>query len=571
MDAALLQRVERWLDGDPDVHDRAELRALIQAADEAALRARFSGRLSFGTAGLRGPIQAGPRGMNTAVIRQSTAGLAEVLLQDPDAAERGVVVGFDARHRSEAFAVEATAVLRAQGIRVFLWDRCLPTPATAWALRDRGAAAAIQITASHNPPGDNGYKVYWSHGAQIIPPVDGAIADAIDRIAQGLASAIPCALPEASGPGVGRLELLCQVDLDRYQRAVIDGCPWWPGKASPLRVVYTALHGVGQGSVCSLLSTAGFDSVFPVAAQGRPDGQFPTVAFPNPEEDGALDLALAEAERVRGDLVIANDPDADRLALVLPVPGAGWRALTGNELGSLLGDFCLRHHEEDRPLVVASIVSSEMLGQQAAAFGAEFVQVLTGFKWIAEAARSRPERQFVFGFEEALGYCVGDLVADKDGVSAALAICCMAEELRQRGTTLLEHLETLQTTHGRHRSDQLVSRFDGVGASDAMIAQVDRVRQNPPAQLGTFTLQQRDDHQTGKRWRAGQEVRLTGPSANLLCLRYSDGNEALRVLVRPSGTEPKVKTYFEWRGEGDGAFAEARLSDLITAWKEAME
>tara|TARA_Y100001934_G_C12264973_1_gene731928 strand:- start:350 stop:1366 length:1017 start_codon:yes stop_codon:yes gene_type:complete len=338
-----------------------------------------------------------------------------------------------------------------------------------------------------------------------------------------------------------------------------------------LRIVYTALHGVGQGSVCSLLATAGFGAVYPVAAQGRPDGAFPTVAFPNPEEEGALDLALAQADRVQADLLIANDPDADRLALVLPDPSGGWRALSGNELGSLLGDFCLRHHEGSRPLVVASIVSSEMLGRQAEAYDAEFVQVLTGFKWIAAAARERPEASFVFGFEEALGYCVGDLVADKDGVSAALAICCMAEELRLQGGTLLEHLEQLQQRHGRHRSDQLVDRFTGLDAAQAMAAQVEYVRQHPPPQLDDLPLVQRDDHLAGQRWRGEHVTALAGSSANLICLRYHLGNEALRVLVRPSGTEPKVKTYFEWRGEGDRAQARVRLQSLMQAWTRAME
>lgn len=572
MEPFIIQRAQRWLDGDPDPSDRAELKQILEAADEQELAARFSGRLRFGTAGLRGPIRAGPMGMNTAVVRQSTAGLGEVLLDRvDDAATRGVVIGFDGRHRSEDFAKEATAVLRAMGIAVYRWDRCLPTPVTAWALQDLKAAAAIQITASHNPPEDNGYKVYWDHGAQIIPPIDAEIATAIEAKAEGPARAISCAPAEAAGAELGGLVTLGQQHLDRYLVAALAACPWRPPTPSPLKIVYTALHGVGEESVLSVLASAGFDELYSVSAQAKPDGHFPTVAFPNPEEDGALDLAVAEARRRDADLIIANDPDADRLALVLPGPGGDWRTLSGNELGSLLGDFCLRHHVGDKPMVVASIVSSELLGLQAQEAGAEFRQALTGFKWIAAAAREEPEYPFIFGFEEALGYTIGELVADKDGVAAALAACCMAEEQRLSGGDLLSRLQDIQAVHGRHLSAQNVDRFEFGTSRDVLDAVVERVRVAPPGNLAELDLSSVEDYARGERWRGQERDLLPGPRANLICLRYRRGDEALRVLVRPSGTEPKVKTYFEWRGQAPEAVGRGRLEALMEAWKQAVE
>ena len=444
LDPALLERIERWIDEDPNRRDRDELRAMLAAEEDNPgmhvdeLADRFDGRLAFGTAGLRAPIGAGPNRMNDAVVIQTTAGLADVLQAQVDRAqERGVVVGHDARRRSRSFAEAATSVLTARGFRVHAWDRATPTPLTPFVMRRLDAAAGVQVTASHNPPRDNGYKAYWDHTAQIIPPVDSDIAGAIESVAtQGPARYVPTLAPDEEG-AVRLTDTLGDEAIADYRRAVLASTPALPdpAEAGALKVVYTAMHGVGQAVLMDVLAAAGFTQVTPVAAQGEPDGSFPTVAFPNPEEPGALDLAQRTAAEVGADLIIANDPDADRLAVAVPSKEAdgGWQMLTGNDVGALLGDFVLAHTEEAHPLVIASVVSSELLGRIAEHRGARFSQCLTGFKWVmAEARRIEAEGadRFVFGFEEALGYCIGRDVADKDGISAALALLSLAAGLK---------------------------------------------------------------------------------------------------------------------------------------------
>jgi phosphomannomutase len=542
----------RWLAGDPDPDDRAELNALLRAGDNDQLATRFSGRLRFGTAGLRGAMGAGSNRMNTAVIRQTTAGLAQVLCaQFPDAQSRGVVVGYDARHRSQAFAEEASAVLLAAGFKVYGWSRCTPTPMIPWMMGRVGAVAGIVVTASHNPPADNGYKVYWDHGAQIVPPVDAAIAQAIETVALKPASTIPVVRPSSAHEGY--YIPLSIADEAAYRAAVLTACPHVPSGEKATPIVYTAMHGVGTDALLAVLRDAGFSRVIPVPEQCAPDGSFPTVAFPNPEEAGALDLAIACAETHSAQLLIANDPDADRLSVALPVEG-GWRQLTGNEVGALLADYCLSHDADpSTALLVNSVVSSEMLGALCAAHGARFEQTLTGFKWIAERARTlKPAgHRFIFGFEEALGYSVGETVADKDGVSAALALCARFESLRREGQTLVDRLEALYAEYGCFVTDQRVARFAGIDAQAEMSAAVVAVRNNPPQQVGGLS----------------RRTATYDPEANLVTLRYADGDQALRVLVRPSGTEPKVKTYFEWRGPPADR---AQLGLLIDDWQRTL-
>ena len=556
---ALRRRVQAWIDGDPDPVDRAELERALERGDEPLLAQRFAGRLSFGTAGLRGPIGAGPHAMNTAVIRQTCHGLADVLSAGGADPARGVVIGFDARHRSSTFALESAAVLRARGFKVFLWDSPGPTPATSFWVRRLGALAGIQVTASHNPPQDNGFKVYWDHAAQIIPPIDDRIAAAIARHASGPACEL-AALPEGhEGP---ELAMLGEAELAVYLQQVTEGTPATSPTQTPVRVVYTAMHGVGGESVCRVLQAAGFE-VHIVEEQHRPDGRFPTVDFPNPEEDGALDLALALAERVSADLVLANDPDADRLAVAVPDAG-GWRLLNGNEIGLLLGDHCLRAHGDEPALVAASIVSSQALAALAARRGHHFVSALTGFKWIMAERRRRPDQAFLFGYEEALGYCVGEAVADKDGVSAALAFAHRTRQLKAEGLTLLEQLEMLYAEIGAFVSSQWVQRFEGVAAGQQMAAAVERARRHAPPQLGALALLHRHDFQDGAPWDEAL-------SANLIALHYGLDEDELRILIRPSGTEPKVKTYFEYRSAQGVKAAQEALTSAKATWRQAME
>ncbi len=529
----LRARLNAWLAEDPDERDRAELEAL--ASDDspqaqAELADRLARRLEFGTAGLRGAVAAGPNRMNRAVVRGTTAALAQWLLgpgrgmAGPDAAEAGVVIGCDARHRSDEFADEAAQVLAGAGIRVHLLPRQQPTPLLAFGVTQLRAAAGIMITASHNPPADNGYKLYLGDGAQIVPPADAEIESAIHNL--GPLSQIPLAPPDSPlitrhGDEVAQayLDVICTVS------------PAPPG-AAWLRFVYTPLHGVAAGLALRAFEQAGFPAPDVVTAQAAPDPDFPTVTFPNPEEPGALDLALAQARRSGADLVLANDPDGDRMAVAVADPEApgGWRALTGDQVGALLGAYLLAEippepGADDR-LVVTTIVSSTMLSRIAAAAGAQYAETLTGFKWIVRAGESRPGSLFVLGYEEALGYTVGNAVRDKDGIGAALALLGLAARVRSRGETLVEAWDALEIEHGVHLTAQVT-----VG-TDAPVDVMARLRAASPAELaGSFVLSATD---------------LTGgtkelPSADVLIYRLPGA----RVTVRPSGTEPKVKAYLE--------------------------
>jgi phosphomannomutase len=525
----LRARLAAWLAEDPDERDRAELEAL--AADDGAgaaaeLADRFAGRLEFGTAGLRGQVAAGPNRMNRAVVRATTAALAGWLrgpgraVAGAGADEAGVVIGCDARHRSDEFADEAARVLAGAGIRVYLLPRQQPTPLLAFAVRYLRAAAGIMITASHNPPADNGYKLYLADGAQIVPPADAEIESAIRAL--GPLSQVRLAAPDS--PLISRLGgEVAAAYLDR----VCATSPA-PPDAAWLRFVYTPLHGVAGELALRAFEQAGFTEPDVVAAQAAPDPDFPTVAFPNPEEPGALDLALAQARRSGADLVLANDPDGDRLAVAAADPDGGWRTLTGDQVGALLGAYLLERTppgpDPDDRLVVTTVVSSTLLSRIAAAAGARYAETLTGFKWIVRAGD--PSSRFVFGYEEALGYSVGDTVRDKDGIGAALAVLGLAARARSGGESLLDAYDALEAAHGVHLTAQVTV------PTAAPVDVMARLRAAAPAKLGDAAVVAITDLTGGTR---------DLPSADVLSYKLAGA----RVVIRPSGTEPKIKAYFE--------------------------
>ncbi|MBW3658114.1 MAG: phospho-sugar mutase [Actinobacteria bacterium] len=556
MDEQTLRDLARdWLAGDPDPVTRDELRALLDAGDEDELAERFAGELEFGTAGLRGVVGAGPMRMNRAVVIRTTRGLADHLLASvPDLDDRPVVVGFDARHDSERFARDAVGVLLAAGLQVAWFPDVAPTPLVAFAGLELRAAATIVVTASHNPPEYNGYKVYAGNGAQIIPPTDERIADAIAAV--GPAAEVP-RVEEWDDTVVEELGTFARrryLDAIAAARAAFD-------VPRELSIAYTPLHGVGGPLTVAALQEAGHDRVTVVGEQFAPDGDFPTVPFPNPEEPGALDLALATAERVGADLVLANDPDADRLAAAVPDRRGGFRPLTGNQLGVLLGDHLLRagDPDEDR-LVVSSIVSSPMLASVAAHHGARYEATLTGFKWICNAALALEERtgaRFVFGYEEALGYSIGEVVRDKDGISAAVVFADLVASLAADGQDVLDRLVELYGRHGLWVSTQTSAVRPGAEGLAEIARAMARIGPGAvPSSLGGVEVTDVTDYRTG----ASERPAWLGETP-LVALALAGGS---RVLMRPSGTEPKLKVYVDLRDELDAgedlAAEEARLT-----------
>ncbi|MFF8725307.1 phospho-sugar mutase [Streptomyces sp. NPDC015171] len=504
----LIARATSWLAEDPDQETRDELAKLIDAGDVEELSARFSGTLQFGTAGLRGELGAGPMRMNRSVVIRAAAGLAAYLKKNGQ--DGGlVVVGYDARHKSADFARDTAAVMTGAGLRAAVLPRPLPTPVLAFAIRHLGAVAGVEVTASHNPPRDNGYKVYLGDGSQIVPPADAGIAAEIDAIVS---------LDDVPRPEAG-WEILDESVLDAYLArtdAVLDA-----GSPRTARTVYTAMHGVGKDVLLAAFARAGFPEPVLVAEQAEPDPDFPTVAFPNPEEPGAMDLAFARARASDPDLIIANDPDADRCAVAVK-DGGDWRMLRGDEVGALLAAHLVRRGA--RGTFAESIVSSSLLGRIAEAAGLPYEETLTGFKWIARVDGLR------YGYEEALGYCVDpEGVRDKDGITAALLITELASGLKEAGRTLLDLLDDLAVEHGLHATDQLSVRVQDLSLiADAMR----RLREQPPTELAGLAITRAEDLTRGTD-------RLPPTDG----LRYTlDG---ARVIVRPSGTEPKLKCYLE--------------------------
>jgi phosphomannomutase len=554
-----------WMADDPDPITRANTQAMLENDDYPALYAAFGGRLAFGTAGLRGPIGPGPNGMNEAHVRRVAAGLGAYLLQSKVHAEtRGVIIGYDGRHGSRKFAEATARVLGGLGISSHLFDRVCSTPELAHAVVDLTACAGVMVTASHNPPKDNGYKVYWGNGAQIIPPHDTGISACIDEV-RGLASVNT---PKLAGLiAEGTVKPMPEATWQRYLTAV-DGLRVWEG-ATDLRIVYTAMHGVGRMAVETVLHRHGYTDLHLVAEQAEPDADFPTVAFPNPEEPGALDLSYALANTVGADIIMANDPDADRLAVAVPTPEGGWRQLTGNQVGVLFADELLRSNDRPGRMVATTIVSSGQLAVLAKHYGAEYTETLTGFKWIANAAIAWPG-EFVMGYEEALGYSIGPVVRDKDGVSAPLVFADLAARCKAEGITVLERLAGLYRQFGLYASRQKSLKLPGDAGAAQILAIMKALRANPPSAVAGIAVAQVRDIQTGiARTADGTETPIDLPPSNVLAFDLVNGS---RILARPSGTEPKIKFYFEVRTSlgadqalSDGeAVAEAALDALET-------
>ena len=530
----LLARARAWLAEDPDPDTRAELTGLLAAAEcgatasnegagseeqaraWSALAERFSGTLRFGTAGLRAEMGAGPMRMNRTVVTRAAAGLAAHLRRtDPEAL---VVIGYDARHRSYEFALTTAATVVGAGLRAALLPGPLPTPVLAFTVRRLGAAAGVMVTASHNPAQDNGYKVYLADGAQLVPPQDAAVAAEIDAL--GPLASIPAAVD-------GWSILSERETVEPYLARAVATLD--PGSPRELATVYTPLHGVGRDLLLAAFARAGFPAPVVVAEQGEPDPDFPTLRFPNPEEPGALDLAFRTAARHAPDLVLAHDPDADRLAVAVPDPGqpAGWRALSGDEVGALLAAHLVSRRAEGT--FATTIVSSSLLARIADAAGLGYAETLTGFKWITRAPGLR------YGYEEALGYCVDpEAVRDKDGITAALAVAELACVLAESGRTLSDLLDDLALTHGLHATGQRSARLHDPRQIAAIMA---GLRERPPTALGGLRVDSVDDLEQG----AGG----LPPTEGLRYRLSGEGVASARVVVRPSGTEPKLKCYLE--------------------------
>ncbi|HYH77294.1 MAG TPA: phospho-sugar mutase [Arthrobacter sp.] len=561
-DSTLFSQARDWAAQDPDSLTSAALIELVQQAENGVGAARqeladsFSGPLKFGTAGLRAALGAGPNRMNRVVVRRAAAGLAGFLSDAVGEASPGTrpraVVGYDARHNSDIFAEETAAIFTAAGFETFLMPAALPTPLLAFAVRSLDCDGGVMVTASHNPPQDNGYKVYLGRhaveesgrGAQIVAPYD-------TRIAARMAAVGPLDSSVLAPGGWTVLDPSIAADYQRATAALADTARF---PSRDLRVVLTPMHGVGGETAVAVLNRAGFADVTLVAEQAAPDPEFPTVSFPNPEEPGALDLALETAARLDADIVLANDPDADRAAVAAKDPDTGaWRMLRGDEVGALLGAHIvarLAAGDEEKPdgVLANSVVSSRLLKRIAAAAGYAHEETLTGFKWISRVPG------LLYGYEEALGYCVApDLVRDKDGISAAVLIAELAATAKAAGKTVFDTLDELYLQHGLHASDQLSVRVANLGLLDAMM---NRLRVSPPESFGSSAVDTFVDLAEG----SGH----LPPTDGLMYLT----RDRTRVIIRPSGTEPKLKCYLEVIKNVESA---AELPDARQAARAALD
>lgn len=515
IDEVLRAEVEKWITEDPDPVTRKELQKLLDTSDEATLRSCFSGFLEFGTAGLRGPLGPGPSRMNRAVVTKTAAGIATYMKRH---GLNSVVIGRDARYGSEDFTRDTAEIMMGAGFTTYVLPRPLPTPVLAYAVRNLRCDVGIMVTASHNPPQDNGYKVYLGgtvngvayNGSQIISPTDAEISRDISEVPP-----LPT-LTRATGWNV-----LDESSVDSYVTATSRLAT----KPGSLKVVYSAMHGVGTETLRKVFIAAGFPEPILVAEQAEPNPDFPTVAFPNPEEPGAIDLSLKKAADVSADLVIANDPDADRCAAAIAEKNGQWRMLRGDEVGALLGEYMARRAPDKSAIMANSIVSSSILSKIARHHGLRFTETLTGFKWLAKIPN------LWFGYEEALGYAVdSQSVNDKDGISAALALVQLATDLHRENRTLADLLEEIWQRHGYHGTKQISVRTTSVAQIDSILA---RFRNAIPKSIGRFSVSQFDD----------LEKPSDGlPPTNGVRIYLGDN---IRVIVRPSGTEPKIKCYIE--------------------------
>ena len=543
--ADLIAAASAWADQDPDLETRAELEELIDKRDVAALSSRFDGRLEFGTAGLRGELGAGSNRMNRVLVAQAAAGIAKFLLTQPefnsDVEPPSVVIGFDGRINSAVFARDSAQILAGAGIRAFLFDGVVPTPVLAFAGKHLNTSAAIMVTASHNPPRDNGYKVYLggsNGGSQIISPTDKVIAGHIAEVAK-----------TKTFNEINKSDKFEMVG-DEIRQAYVAETAALTGEVidgDKVRIAYTAMHGVGWNIVKSLFASVGLAKPETVTAQLLPDGNFPTVAFPNPEEPGAMDLALEVGRERHADLILANDPDADRLALAIKdaTSPTGFRQLTGDEVGLLLGDEMARRAVADRRKgnLACSIVSSSALAKVAEHYGFGFRETLTGFKWISKVP------DLIFGYEEALGYCVdAEHTPDKDGISAALIIADLANRLAAQGKTIGDRLDDLGALFGHYATGQISIRVTDLSIIGNLMA---KLREQAPAEIDGSKAAFRDLALGGNGLAPTDGVRFD----------LADGR---RVIVRPSGTEPKLKCYLQAVGSNK-AEAQEKLAALRAA------
>lgn len=534
----MMEQVTRWLEKDPDPRTREELQHLIDEEQYQELTDRFSQRLEFGTAGLRGKVGCGPNRMNRLVIQETATGLGQYLIEQvQNAKHRGVVIGYDGRPDSKQFAHDTTSVLTALGIKVYLTHDVAATPIAAFGVRHFNAAAAVVVTASHNPPEYNGFKVYWENGAQIIPPHDSGIAGEIDEAATK-------PIPLMNLDDAEKHDLLVWLKEDYYEtyRQTMNGNPLLANHQQPeaVGVAYTAMHGVGANMAETLLKDAGFTKIYSVAEQREPEGSFPTVNFPNPEEAGAMDMVIALAKANNADIACANDPDADRFAVAARRPDGEYQMLTGDQVGCLFGHYLLSHTDATKQLIGNTIVSSTLLEKIALSHGAEYYQTLTGFKWLTNIAMQKQtaEKQFLFAYEEALGYTVGNKVWDKDGLSALVAFSQLTAELKRQGKTVWDQLENIYREHGMYINAQHSTALDPKAPPVG-----DKLRAAQPGQIAGRKVEVIEDLKLSTRTFAdGNAESIDLPASDVLIYHLSGG---ARVIVRPSGTEPKLKCYYE--------------------------
>ena len=535
----LIQQARNWIDQDPDAETVAELEKLISESDEAGLADRFGQRIGFGTAGLRGLLGAGPNRMNRVLVAQAAAGISKYLKENFD--DPSVVIGYDARKNSDVFAKDSAQIFAGFGIRAFLFPELAATPLVAYAVRNLGASAGVMVTASHNPPGDNGYKVYDFSGSQIISPMDAEIAKHIDEFAKS-----------GSVAALTRSESFVEVPTSvrtGYSQSV-SGLLNKHSERKSIKIVYSAMHGVGASFIQEIFKLSGLAEPAQVLSQQQPDCKFPTVAFPNPEEPGAMDESLATAEDQQADLVLVNDPDADRLAVAFKKADGGYQQLTGDQLGLILGEeMASRASREGRTGSLAcSIVSSSALSKVAEHYGFGFEQTLTGFKWVSRVPN------LIFGYEEALGYCVDwGQVRDKDGLSAALIVADIASALANQGYTLGDQLDKLMQRYGYFATGQISIRVTDLNViSDLM----NKLRTNPPTQIAGVAAVFEDMNQGSSSL----------PATDALRFKLQDGRT---VIVRPSGTEPKLKCYLQAVSDNE-AQSKKLLAELEAAMRQVL-
>jgi phosphomannomutase len=511
----LIEQARDWINQDPDMETISELESLIEASDEQGLSERFGQRIGFGTAGLRGLLGAGPNRMNRVLVCQAAAGISKFLKENFD--DPSVVIGFDARKNSDVFAKDSAEIFSGFGIRAYLFEELAATPMVAYAVKSLGASAGVMVTASHNPPGDNGYKVYDHTGSQIVSPMDFEISKNIEQFAQS--ESISTLARENS-------YLPVPLSVQKGYLQSVSGLLNKHADRKSLKVVYSAMHGVGAKFIDEIFSLSGLEKLVHVQSQQQPDGSFPTVTFPNPEEPGAMDQSLDTAKQSGADLVLVNDPDADRLAVAFRQSDGSYRQLTGDQLGLLLGEEMASRASREGLTgnLACSIVSSSALGKVAEHYGFGFQQTLTGFKWVSRVPN------LIFGYEEALGYCVDcNQVRDKDGLSAALIVTDIASQLANQGYTLGDQLDRLMQRYGYYSTGQISIRVTDLNVISNLMS---RLRTAPPARIAGVSANF-EDMQLGTKLLPGTDA---------LRFTLTDGRT---VIIRPSGTEPKLKCYLQ--------------------------